>query len=383
MASRWHGSPSRATENVGSDAESTGRRPAPPNPSRRRALCWLRADQTDLVAAVAEAANLNVVAAGAPGDESVARPSRPWPGSPTGESPVPLPIPDLRRALATVEADLVLLADLASDEAAILEANPGLIRDLRSRGVKVASLEPFPASVVAARAWRAEAGDDEAVAFLPLLRRSRGFARAEDALETFGRVRTLAFSARSNRREGSLAARLFDAMDAALRLLGEPESIDASVAGPHAGSGLRLAAGDSLADLAGDLTAHLRYPDDRSASLALSDQGGRWFRGVTLLGEGGCARFDETTFEWITPQGDSADESSEAANVSDAQRSAPPRSSVEVFAEQVDRLLDPRAAAPAPTDRLCALAMAEAAVLSARTAQPESPATILKMSGGT
>jgi len=339
--------------------------PIPPTQSRR-ALCWLDPGQVGLVQDVAGRASLEIVGVGAPTMDGASRIASQLDAE---------PFSDFRQALTSTDAALLLLG-VAPDslEAALTDASSP-VRTAIARGVRIVSLEPVPTSVVEAHAW-AQQRSPVPLHLAPLLRNAPGFAAAMDALESFGAVRTVSFAARCGAGQGSLAARLVDAMDAVATLLGEPEAVDAAIAGPHAASGLRLAAGDSLRQLTGDLTAHLRFPDDRAAVVVLSDQAGRWFRGVTMLGPKGCFRLDERGFEWIDLEGATVDSSGQSQSESGEDAGA-----ARAVAEQIERLLDPRAPAPARLDLVRALALAEAALLSARTAQPESPQTILKMSG--
>ena len=320
------------------------------------------------MSAVAAEAGLTVIAAGTP-DTRVAGPD-------LAAALHAEPVSDLRRALASTDADLVVFAAAGAGQDYVLD-DPELLRSLADRGVRLASLEPTPAAAVDLPRF-AKAGGDDLVRFVPSTRRSRGFRSAAEVIQTMGAPRTLAVSQRSGVGQGSLFARLFDAMEIVFSILGEPESIDAGNAGPVSASGVHLAPGESLRDLRGDMTANLRFGGARSCSLALSDSAGRWFRGATLVAQGGSLRMDDKSFELIAPDGRTIDRS--RSRLASGSRDDP--GAVDAIAEQLTQLLDPRAPRLPPLagqGHAAVLAMCEAALLSARTGQPESPTTFLRL----
>lgn len=341
----------------------------------RRTLLWLRPDQTDLARALAERIALDVAAIGSP-PATRATPAADAMGS---AFPDAEPIDDLRHTLTSAQLDLALFLTAdppepgAPPDAAPCE-DPEILRYCRGAGVIVATLEPSPASALACRTL-AEANLLAPIRVLPLLAHSPVLADAADAISTFGPIRTVAVAARAARPAGSLGARLFDAMHLLHALLGLPESIDAAYV-PH--QGLAPQPGthtppESIRLLHGDLTANLRYPPGHAASLTLSSRGGRWFRGVTLLSDSGCLRLDETGFQRFDPQGELVDASEPR------QIDGPP--GLAAIADALARLLDPHKPDPRPINLPPVLAMCEAAVLSAHTAQAEPPAAILRMAG--
>lgn len=342
----------------------------PPPPPKRRALVWLEHEQASLIRAVAEQADITVA----------------WAGSPAGRGSAAdvatalqaEPVHDLRRALATTDAELVLFA--ATESAGSPLDDPDLLRTLDERGVRLASMEPTPATTLDFSRFAVGERTRELVRFVPSTRRSRGFRAAAEVIESIGSPRTLTISQRSGAGQGSLFARLFDAMELVFSILGEPEAIDAANAGPVSASGVHLAPGESLRDLRGDMTANVRFGGARSASVSLSDSAGRWLRGATLVAQGGCLRMDDKSFEVIAPDGKTVDRS--RSRVSSGSQDDP--GAAAAIAEQVAQLLDPRAARLAPlagAGHAAVLAMCEAALLSARTGQPESPGTFLRMAG--
>jgi hypothetical protein len=117
----------------------------------------------------------------------------------------------------------------------------------------------------------------------------------------------------------------------------------------------------------------------------ISDQAGRWNRSLMLVGPGGRIRVYDDGFEWVAPDGARVDASRAlgASRASDAVGSAAggaaPGRSAAVIAEALERYLGGREGTVPPLDSGRVLAMAGAALLSARTGEGESPATIARM----
>ncbi|HVZ93710.1 MAG TPA: hypothetical protein VG797_04295 [Phycisphaerales bacterium] len=306
------------------------------------------------------------------------------------------PVTDFRHELTSANVQVVLLGALPGAKG----EEAGAIADLcAQRGLRLITLEPIPASATDVR--RAELWGT-AVRIVPLLRDATLFAAAGEALADFGPIRTVSIASRAARADGSLGARLFDAMLIVHSLLGQPESIDASVICPGSVAGVHPAPADSLALLSGDLTANLRFAGPHAASMSLSDRAGRWFRGVTLLGDAGCIRIDDAGFEVIDPAGTTIDRSpgpsgarakgadptgekkssrrkAEPGGAAPAEKNSGGTGAIDVLAAAVARALDDRSPRPAPIDFSAVLSMCEAAILSARTGQAESPATVQRM----
>jgi hypothetical protein len=267
-------------------------------------------------------------------------------------------IDDLRAGLTGVECDLVFLADPTGLDDPAAEQ----MRTLARRGVKLAAMEPIPPALREATT----SAERPVVELVPMMRRSPGFREAELMLPTFGEVRSVNVSFRAGPGEGSLAARLYSGMDIVHRLCGQAELIDAAMAGTPGGT-----IPERLAGITGHLTANLRFAENRAACLAISDLGGRWSRGVTVLGEGGCLRIDDTSAEWVGTHGQVLDESKKAGLETLA----------DLVAAHLERILDQKAVLDPPTNHAVVLAMCEAAVLSARTGQSESPRKLLHLAG--
>ncbi|MFN9131209.1 MAG: hypothetical protein ACK5XO_00820 [Phycisphaerales bacterium] len=284
--------------------------------------------------------------------------------------------------------------------------------DCTTRGVRLLSLDPLPASllslgerdagqgaaVVAGPEGLGSIGDtaasDPAIAGwsmpLGLCRLSPALGQVLTLMESFGPVRTLAVQCLATPAEGTLGARVFDAMDIVHALLGQPETIDAAYIGVH-DRGLHPLPGEHLGGLHGDLTANLRFAGGRAAAVVCSDRAGRFEHLLTIIGPGGRIRVFNDGFEWTDARGRKIDESRRAGARRTSTLRKPaidqsdtPSPGASVIVEQVQRVMDLGAAALGGTPIVRypeVLAMAQAALLSARTGEGERPVTLLRMAG--
>lgn len=336
--------------------------------SKKTAVVWLRPDQVSLAHDLAAASDLTI--------ETVGSPVR-------GESTTLAkqlssePADDLRSVLAETKTSLVLMLDPGDFGAEREPADDRALTAARSRGVKIATLEPIPASALALQNSPADSdeqsGAPETVRLLALLRHSKRYRDALEVIEQFGHVRTLSLELYNAPEQGSLGSQLVSALDVIVTHLGTPETVDASFVSPSQGQTVYTVPGESLRGLSGDLTAVLRFADGRAATIVASDHAGRWNRVLTLLGPGGRLRIYDDGFEFLGPRGDKVDEARHRRTA----KSAP--HSIEVLSDGIDRLLDPHLPPPAPMDTLSVFSTAQAALLSTRTGQPESPDTIRRM----
>lgn len=198
---------------------------------------------------------------------------------------------------------------------------------------------------------------------IPLMRRSPGYRPANDLLADFGTVRSVNVSFRSGRGEPALYSRLFDAIDVVVSLCGKPEMVDAALAVTGEEKP------ESLAGLTGHMTMNLRFSDDRCACIAISDQAGGWFRGVMVLGEGGCLRISDDGFEWRSADGD----------IVDAHHGEHLLSAGALCGLHIQRLIEQRDSGEAPADTASLFALCEAARLSSRTGEGEEPRKVMHM----
>ena len=274
---------------------------------------------------------------------------------------------DPRHALATAPVRVALWLDGPN-----LLDDPDTIELAHTRSITILTTEPWPASLDGARA-AADIPADHHPIFLPQLRASAVFADIVDTVADLGPVRSLALAARSTPADGSLAARLVDAMLVVHTLLGVPETIDCAhvPADPLIPPG---ATPQALRSLQGDLGASLRFSGRRAATVSLSNIAGPWFRGLTVLCERGSIRACEQGLQRFAPDGSLLD----ATPTKDPE----PDPGVHALVTAITRALDHRIPPPPPPDLPAVVAMCHAALLSARTSQAEPPATLLRMASG-
>lgn len=337
----------------------------------RRTVAWLDPAQVALVRAVADAAELELVGAGSS--------ARGQSGHVAAELDTRA-CDDLRATLASVECDLIWIASPGRFGAAGAPDDATAVAAARERGVRLATLEPIPASALDldAGGWTGESRPLDAARPCPLWRDSSALRAATEHLPQFGAIGTLAIESWSGPGEGSLGAHLYTALELVLLLLGEPETIEAAYVSSATGRAVHALPGESLRDLAGDLSATMRFADGRAACLAASDRAGRWNRAATLVGPGGRLRIADDTFEWIGPSGEALDQSPKRRRGGLPAKTPP---AVAAMAMGLFRVLEPPADEPPAPEPAAILAVAQAALLSCRTGQGESPSTIRRMVG--
>ncbi|GMV24646.1 MAG: hypothetical protein AMXMBFR58_06770 [Phycisphaerae bacterium] len=362
-------------------------------------IAWVEPTQVEFLRAIASAADMAIAGAGSPlrGQTTTVAAMLDCPA-----------VDDLRQALVDPRGDVLLML-----------ARPDLdFAQLAPTSMKIATVEPIPDSALAPVAgdWPGSSSGPKAtpVHFIPLVRFGPVVKAASEILASFGDVAVVSHECLSQPGEGSLGARLFAAMDLVHMVIGEPDTIDAAFAPPPgAGPSATPTSSDTLAGLNGSITAHLRFTGQRSAVVVASNQAGRWNNTTTLMGAGGRLRLFDDGFEWIDASGRKLDEmrpktarrGSKSAGAADASpvarrgtrtarsaahaapaakarpapAAAPYPSSVAAIADSLRRLLDNTLFPEPPADITTALAMGQAALLSCRTGQPESPATIRRM----
>lgn len=390
-------------------------------------IVWLDPAQLPFVQAVAARAKLRIVAAGSP--------VRGRSGE-VAEALGAAPIDDLRHALLSLmpgegvgkargapaeaasptseECGLVWLASVeraAAIEPAVLDA----MRAAQDRGATIVSSEPVPAAVLELGSFDDQSGvlgpmTDSTVAdamdsanpdagwpaLVPLFRAGKTMPDLTDSLEEFGPARTIHFESLGLALECSLGARLLDAMDTVRSLAGEPEDLYATHV-PTLGLARTTpskSALDSLRDLSGTLSVNMRFSDGRAASVLVSDAGGEWRRSLTLLGDpntakGGRLRITDVALDWLGADGTVLERTKKRRTIGPVSppplfaAATPPviSASADVFAEALSAVGRRRARSLPPMNHVGVLAMTGAALLSARTGQPESPITIRRMVG--
>lgn len=329
-------------------------------------VLWCRPDQTDLVREVAEALSLRVTHAGCPVRGRAADVA----GALGAE-----PLTDLRAAIASAEEGLVWMLDPGpfgssdDDAAAVLAAH--------RRGVKLASLEPIPASALQlTEAWTDGPHGVRAVDAIrigPLLSRIPTLREAMEHREPLGPIRSVGVESCGRPEQGSLGAHLTGVLEFLIGLFQTPELVDAAFVSPRAESGLHEMAGETLRGLSGDLSMSLRFRGGQAATALCSDHAGAWSQSITLLAQGGRMHITDLGFDWFAPNG----------SVVDHHRAEPKPAgrgpAVHAIIEDLASVLNPTAPASAPIEPGPVLAAAQTSLLSCRTGQAESPATITRL----
>jgi predicted dehydrogenase len=266
-------------------------------------------------------------------------------------------------------------------------------------------MEPVPASLLAFAEPTARSpevsGDDlhaggggaPSASFVPRVRASAGFRELGEVLNDFGAASSLRVESVCRRGEGTLGARLFDAIDAVRWLMGDAETVHAAYEG--AGMSARELSTDTLGGMHGTMSVNLLFGDGRMAHIFVSDSGASWSRMATLLGDGGriesgSLRVGDGVFDWLGADGRVLDSSRPPRKRSAGKKgkagSGAGGGSVHlpcagVIGAQLRELLSGRAAPEPPIESARVLATAGAVLLSARTGQAESVATVLRMMG--
>jgi len=342
-----------------------------PKPAPIPAIVWCEPAQVGLVRRVTELAGLSLVGAGSP--------SRGQSGAVAAELGCRA-MDDLRQVLVTSPGEGVKLlwlaapGDLGADTST---ADAATVQAASSAGLAIATSEPVPASAMemTGGGWAPEEGPSRAcdsLRFVPLMRFTKVVREAGEVFTTLGSIRLAAIEHWGAPEHGSLGAALFSAIELLHSLMGEPETVDAAYVGPTHIPGLHALPGETLRDLHGDLAANLRFSDGRAASVTLSSHAGRWERRAMLVGASSRLRFDTSGFELIGADGAKQDE---------MKAKAQPDAAAAALAESLLRLTDSGKPDAAPIDVPSVLSIAQAALLSARTGQPESPATVRRMAG--
>lgn len=304
-----------------------------------RILAWADADQIPLLRDVASHASLAIVAVGS--DEADA-------GVKLANAFEADRVEDIRRAVLREDIDLLLLASP-------MELDASTIKLIRERNVRIVTSQPHPAAL-------SQPAGDIHTRFSPLMRRSPGYRETAEILSDFGEARCINITMRSGVGQGNLFARLFDAVEVIDALCGEPEIIDAALVSPTPG------VAETLVDLHGHMTINMRFPENRCACVAVSDRAGAWFRGVTILGDGGCLRINDDGFDWTATDGTHVD----------AHQHMESSSPGTLIAAQCVRMLNQQDTIDAPEPAKL-LAVCEAARLSCRTGEGETPRKIMQM----
>ncbi len=333
-----------------------------------RTIVWLRPDQTRLISDVALLAGLTITQAGT---------SEKGQSQAIADDLKTEACQDIRAAIAQADAELILLADQYD-----LWSEPADIATLphaHAKGLTIATLEPIPANALDlfSNGWlRISAGKPpvDAINFIPRDRLSKVITPIFEMLESFKTIRSLSIELLGAPHQGSLAARLLNAMDLIYSIMGEPEHIDAACVSPITARGLHALPGQSLRDLHGDLTINARFSDGRAATCHLSDMAGAFSRRLTLLGDAGRLTLSDQDLLWIDPSGKTIEHQSHTPGSHTITDRA-----VHAIAQALSQVVSPSTSPASPLNHEALYSMCQAALLSTRTGQCESPDTIRRM----
>ena len=203
--------------------------------------------------------------------------------------------------------------------------------------------------------------------------RTPGFLAAEQVLESFGPIASVQVISRCGPGQGTLFARLYDAMRVLERLCSGFEMVDAMLVGPNAAQSSEPvhahvdAIPEFLADLSGHLGVLVRHAPRAVATISATDQAS-WQRTVHLLGPGGSLLVDEAGVSWTGPGGQPIE--------THVPPEAPYTLACTHLAGEIRGLLDQPRRLPAVECSMDAYAACETVRLSCRTRGPESTETI-------
>lgn len=330
---------------------------------------WTSLERVPLVRAVAQACGMSISHAGCPDASQTRRVASELGAAPEDDLRRLMVDPPGERGAASLPS-VVLIADLAADT----EIDARMLTQASTRGVRIATLEPLPASALGLGSGGWSEGVNSAAQtarrFVPALRTSQPMRDAQEMLGQFADAAAASVESICGPAEGTLGGRLFDALDVVQSLIGEAETVTASYT---PAPGLPGAPGETLLGLSGTIGVTLRFSGGRTATVFASDRGASWRRSVTVLGPKGRFTASDAGFEWRDATGAVVDTSMKPE--------APTWTAAEMIARAVARLADPHAPVEAPGDLVGVLSMCQAALLAARTGQSESPATIRRMAG--
>ncbi|MEX2673336.1 MAG: hypothetical protein WD294_14635 [Phycisphaeraceae bacterium] len=267
-------------------------------------------------------------------------------------------VDDLRRILIERPPAYLLLASATGvtvDE----------LRQARQAGTTVLALEP----TLGSEQTHDDIANDPHSPPPPILgwwwRQSPAWLAAADPQQAVGSVRGANVVTLAPAYTASLLARLIDAFDMLVALMGVPESIDASL------SGVLSEPPEELRGLTGHLTAHLRFADGASASLLASDRAANWQRRLTALGSEAQLELGDIAYRLHERDGKLIDSLEHLDQPLDA---------VDLLVQQWRRIIS-GGVIPRHQDQRTLIACCQAALLSCRTGQLESPNTLLRLGG--
>lgn len=340
------------------------------------AMVWAMPEQVEMLVPVLERIGIQVVGAGCPISAQSGTVAKTF-GCDVED--------DLRHLLSTQRPDLVLLASTRGFADQESELDFAALEHAHSQEVSVATLEPLPTrpGVMTGTGWmdsnHARYSTELAV-IVPMIRQTNLVDELMATLETFGAIRSMSVSLSAPSSFGSLGARIFEAMDLVRTLVGVPQTIDASFQSAHrvgVTTGIHPLPGQSLRDLEGILTAHLRMPDGRGIVMQITDQVGLSALRLSILGSEGQIMVTDYGFERFDASGKLID-SCQMIKLNPQYKLDLDPIAIRL-SEQLIQLCSGVGPVRAPVDHPSVFAMGHAALLSARTGQGETPSTIRRL----
>jgi len=316
-------------------------RPPLPSPVPARLAIWADAASAPFCIRVAEAAGASVIGVGGPRGFDAAAIALPV-GCATCD--------DLRRVLTSGECDAVWIARHAGELDRASGFSPALVTQPRAPRIVLSDAAPSSLAEFLQSGWTAARGDArlpcELLRFVGWPNAAAGKLGVLASLEDVGQLRSVSVEFCVPSACGTLGHLLLGAADVLAGIAGIPETVDASFAATSRAPGLHALPGESLARLEGDALALARFPNGLAATLAASDRARAWSLRILVRGER-----DELLVEH---------RESDAAGL---------------MADSLAAALSGDASDTAATSRRLdrAFAIAQAALLSCRTQQPESP----------
>ncbi len=252
-----------------------------------------------------------------------------------------------------------------------------LIGLARESGKRIVSLCAVPGSLRGAELM--ERGGRFGDGLVGLMSRGSAFGEAMEEIGGLGVAKCVSVLMLSAGEQGGLGGRVLDAMDVVHRVLGVADSVDAGVVTSTVGGGggVRAAAAERLDRLTGDMHASLRYAGLMGATIHASDRAGAWSREVVVVGETGSVRITDEGVERVSADGERMYVRAAGAGEEDGEMDA----AVGAMSRGMRRALEGVTGTARPTDGVAVVLMAEAALLSARTGQAESPEMIRRIAG--
>jgi len=332
----------------------------PPTPDHPEVIVWTDAPPAHIVRQIlGQMTELKILAVGCP--RSSPRPVE------LADAFSAAAFDDLRQMIVQLPAQYLFLATTNT-------VKPDDIAAVIQQQTDVLSLEPLLDAAPSSDDSKT-LNESGRIHYLPRFRQCPAYLAAADPQQALSSIRSIQITSVGRAHVASLAARLTDALDMLIALLGLPDSIDAAYVGPSPD------APQSLRALTGHITANLRFSDQAAASLLLSDQSHIHHRAAAMIGSDATLLLNDLSYQLIgnndTGQPILLDQL--LPDPRDASRT--PQDASSLIVHQWRRLLTHRPVDDRSVDPRALLAVAETVLLAARTAQPESPRKLFQMAG--